>query len=234
MRNALINNPGKARYFVLEPKATKVTEITSPLGEEWHCLKIVVTPTHQVRLSLYRSKHSLIERMITPYEQGLYIWDTLDKLLKKAGGWSTSELPYQIRSALFGLRGRNEEYYFWKPKASKEDWALPQFTPVTKWRNFACDGTYDDNYTENYIGNAETHFRLDIVIPKPWHKGIKRSMLLWTPGSKTPRRYNISSAETRKDLNEKLKKSGFNIEIPWYFDNNLSDWSCAFSRLWLK
>ena len=133
MKNTLTNNSSEARYFVVEPKATKVTEITSQLGEAWHCLKLAITPTHQVRLSIYRpihtgGLHNYIQiGLETSYEQGLYIWDTLDSLTKKAGNL---ELPHQILGALYGLGDRKEEYYFWKPNASLEDWDSSEYTLV--------------------------------------------------------------------------------------------------------
>lgn len=249
MRNALINSPGKARYFVVEPlydpavvaDVMTTTEIAAPLGRDWHCLKLGFTPTKQIQMSIYRptspgGPHDYFQtRIEMPYHQYAYIPHIAAHLAKITGELSDLELPDALQNAFF-RKGIGEAYYFWKSNTSVEDWALPQFTPVKQWHEFVSDvfGIDDVTYTENDRGSAVTHFRVEIVIPKPWHKDLKRSMLLWVPCGKTPRRYDISDAKTTDDINEKLKKSGFKIKIPWSFKGNLGKWPFTFLRLYLQ
>ena len=165
-----------------------------------------------------------------PYDQVANLPIIADYLTK-----ATAELSDELYSAFF-REGIGEAQYFWKPKTSVEDWALPQFTPAKQWHEFIFDehGNDDVTYREKDRGSDTTHYRLELVLPKPWHKELKRSMRLWVPGSKIPRRYNISRSETREDLDKKLKKSGFNIKLPWSMRDKLSDWPYTFVRFWLR
>jgi len=140
----------------------------------------------------------------------------------------TTSLPRQIKYALYH-EGERDEYYFWKPNASAETWDSSEYTPTQEWEEFMWT-PFNDNQTEYGKGNAETHFRLDIILPRPWQKDLKRSMLLWTPCSKTPRRYNISSVTTRDELIKKLEKSGF--DIPGAVKEHIRWWDISRLRLW--
>jgi hypothetical protein len=141
----------------------------------------------------------------------------------------TTSLPRQIKYALYHESER-EEYYFWKPNASAETWDDAEYTPIQEWEEFMWTPFNEDNQTEHGRGNAETHFRLDIVLPRPWQKELKRSMLLWIPCSKTPRRYNITNATTRDELIAKLEKSGF--DIPGAVKEHIKWWDISRLRLW--
>lgn len=221
-----------ARYFVVEPGAVGVTEITSHLGwENWHCVKLVVTATGQVQVLVYcpiqpgGPHHQIRTYRTIPRKncEGFGLANEVDSMCK------TTTLPRQIKYALY-LEGAKEEYYFWKPNASAETWDASEYTPVQEWEEFIWDETCTNNQTKYGKGIADTHHRLDIVLPRPWQKELKRSMLLWTPGSKTPRRYNITSATTRDELIAKLEKSGF--DIPGAIKEHIKWWDISRLRLW--
>lgn len=224
MDNNLTNAAG-ARYFVVEPGNVGVTEITSHLGyEEWHCVKLTVNVIGRVHVAVHAPERQGISNTIPRKQcEGFGLANAV------AGMCKATALPRQIKYALCH-EGVREEYYFWKPNASAEDWDASLYTPVHEWEEFVWDKTCTDNQTAYGKGIADTHYRLDIVLPRPWQKELKRSMLLWVPGGKTPRRYNISSATTRDDLIKKLEKSGF--ELPGPVKDHIKWWDISRLRLW--
>ena len=225
MEYNLANNSVGARYFVVEPGAVGVTEITSHLGyESWHCVKLTVSATGRVHVTVYVPGKQGVNNTI-PHKScaGFGLANAAASMCKSAA------LPRQIKYALYHESAR-KEYYFWKPNASMEDWDSSTYTPTQEWEEFIWTPFNEDNQTEYGKGNTETHFRLDIVLPRPWQKDLKRSMLLWTPCSKTPRRYNIMNATTRDDLIAKLEKSGF--DIPDAIKEHIRWWDISRLRLW--
>jgi hypothetical protein len=225
METNLASNSVGARYFVVEPGLVGVTEITAHLGwESWHCVKLMVTAVGKVHVAIYTPGHQGISHTIPRKNcEGFGLANAVADMCKAAA------LPRQVKYAL-SHEGVREEYYFWKPNASAETWDASQYTPVHEWEEFVWDKTCTDNQTEYGKGSPDTHFRLDIVLPRPWQKELKRSMLLWTPGSKTPRRYNISNTTTRDEIVAKLEKSGFNI--PEAIKEHIKWWDISRLRLW--
>lgn len=224
MEYNLANSIG-ARYFVVEPGNIGVTEITSHLRKDkWHCVKLTVSSVRRVHVTVYMPGQPGMNYTIPRKNcEGFGLANAVAGICKEAA------LPRQIKYAL-SHEDSKEEYYFWKPQASAETWDSSEYTPVKEWEEFIWNSYNTDNQTEYGKGNAETHFRLDIVLPRPWQKELKRSMLLWTPGSKTPRRYNISSATTRDEIIKKLEKSGF--EIPGPVKDHIRWWDISRLRLW--
>lgn len=227
-----LTNSVRARYFVVEPGAVGVTEITSHLGwENWHCVQLTVTATGQVQVLVYcpiqpgGSHHQIRTRRNIPRKQceGFGLANEVASMCK------STALPRQIKYALYH-EGEREEYYFWRPNVSAENWDASAYTPVQEWEEFIWTSFNEDNQTEHGRGNVDKNFRLDIVLPRPWQKDFKRSMLLWVPGGKTPRRYNISNATTRDELIEKLEKSGF--DIPGAIKEHIRWWDISRLRLW--
>lgn len=224
MENKLANSAG-ARYFVVEPGAVGVTEITSHLRKDkWHCVKLTVSAIRRVHVTVYAPGQQGVNYTIPRKDcEGFGLANAVANMCKSA------PLPRQIKYALYHESER-EEYYFWKPNASVEDWDSSEYIPVQEWEEFVWDKTCTDNQTRHGRGSTDTHYRLDIVLPRPWQKELKRSMLLWVPGGKTPRRYNISSVTTRDDLITKLEKSGF--EIPAPVKEHIKWWDISRLRLW--
>ena len=224
MENNLANSIG-ARYFVVEPGSVGVIEVTSHLRKDkWHCVKLTVSSIRRVHVTVY-----------VPGQQGMNYTiprnscEGFGLANAVAGMCKAAALPRQIKYAL-SHEGEKEEYYFWKPNASVEDWDSSEYIPVQEWEEFAWDKTCTDNQTRHGRGSTDTQYRLDIVLPRPWQKELKRSMLLWVPGGKTPRRYNISNVATRDDLIAKLEKSGF--EIPAPVKEHIKWWDISRLRLW--
>lgn len=224
METNLANSAG-ARYFVVEPGAVGVTEVTAHLGyKSWHCVKLTVSSTRRVHVTVYTPGQPGVNYTIPSVAcEGFGLANAA------AGMCKTAPLPRQIKYALCH-EGERAEYYFWKPNTSIEDWDSSEYTPVHAWEEFVWDASSEDNQTEYGKGRTETHFRLDIILPRPWQKELKHSMLLWAPGSKTPRRYNISNATTRDELIAKLEKSGF--EIPAPVKDHIRWWDISRLRLW--
>lgn len=224
MKNNLTNAAG-ARYFVVEPDVVGVVEVTAPLKwNKWHCIKLTVSATKRVHVTVYAPGQQGINYTIPSRDcEGFGLANAAASMCKSA------VLPRQIKYAL-SPEGIKEEYYFWKPNASAETWDASQYTPVQDWEEFVWDKTCTDGRTEYGKGLIDTHFRLDLTLPRPWQKELKRSMLLWTPGSKTPRRYNITNATTRDELIKKLEKSGF--ELPAPVKEHIKWWDISRLRLW--
>lgn len=223
METNLANSIG-ARYFVVEPGAVGVTEVTAHLGYDWHCVKLVVTNIGRVHVTVRAPERQSISCTI-PRQQ----CESFGLANAVAGMCKAAALPRQVKYALCH-EGEREEYYFWKSNASMEEWDSSEYTPVNEWEEFVWDASSEDNQTEYGKGSSDTHFRLDIILPRPWQKELKRSMLLWAPGSKTPRRYNITNTTTRDDLITKLEKSGF--AIPGPVKDHIRWWDISRLRLW--
>lgn len=224
METNLANSVG-ARYFVVEPGAVGVTEVTTHLRKDkWHCVKLTVSSIRRVHVTVYTPGQQGMNYTIPRKNcEGFGLANAVAGICKEAA------LPRQIKYALCHESER-EEYYFWKPQASAETWDSSEYTPAQEWEEFVWDKTCTDNQTEYGKGCTETYHRLDIILPRPWQKELKRSMLLWTPGGKTPRRYNISNATTRDELIEKLEKSGF--DVPGPVKEHIKWWDISRLRLW--
>lgn len=121
MDNTLTNNTVVASYFVVEPNAENVTEITSiPEGKDWNFIHLKIAPTGQVRLFICLPlrkgiplRHTRTRRCWSrAFCETIGLANAVESVCKV-------ELPHQIKKAI-SHTGIKEEYFFWSTDASRK------------------------------------------------------------------------------------------------------------------